>query len=217
MLCYSIYQREGKGPTQGAREHTMKKNEISAKFNAILTDAISEGFYPCMTELTGSYSDVMGTQMVLANGNERMVLWMEEQESYSRREEVASVTLYAARFTLKAGECTDWNYRWSNDWKEHTFWTETVYRVSEGRHSDDSWYSEDKTVAEQARNIRSERWSAKSVNRTKEYEVSDSLMRIVRKVKGFKSVARKNVRVWKYDNVWHIENTASGNRVALSA
>lgn len=195
----------------------MKKSEISAKFNTILSDAISEGFYPCMTELTGSYSDVMGTQMVLAKGNERMVLWMEEQESYSVRKEVASVTLYAARFTLKAGERTEWSYRWSHDWKEHTFWSETVYRVSEGRHSDDSWYSEDKAEAEQARATRTERWSAKSVSRTKEYEVDNRLMGIVRKVKGFKSVARKNVRVWKYGTTWHIENTASGNRVALSA
>lgn len=56
----------------------MKKNQISAKFNAIITNAISEGFYPCMTELTGSYSDVMGSQIVLAKGNERIVLWMEE-------------------------------------------------------------------------------------------------------------------------------------------
>lgn len=197
----------------------MKKNEISAKFNAILANAISEGFYPCMTELTGSYSDVMGSQIVLAKNNERMVLWMEEKESYGHRDEVASVTLYASRFTLKAGETTEWAYRWSTQWKEHIFWSETVYRVSEGRHSDDSWYVEDKDEAEKARTLRSERWSAspRSIRRVKEYEVTDSLMRIVRKVKGFKSVARKNVRVWKHNSVWYIENTASGNKVALSA
>lgn len=195
----------------------MKKNEISAKFNAILSDAISEGFYPCMTELTGSYSDVMGTQMVLAKNNERMVLWMEEQGSYVYRDEVASVTLYAARFALKADECTDWNYRWSKDWKEHVIWSETVYRVSEGRHSDDSWYSEDKSQAEKARCLRTLRWSAKPHGGRKDYEVTDSLMRIVRKVKGFKSIARKNVRVWKYNGVWHIQNVASGNEVCLSA
>lgn len=197
----------------------MKKNEISAKFNAILANAIAEGFYPCLTELTGSYSDVMGSQIVLAKNNERMVLWMEETESYSHRDEVATVTLYASRFTLKAGESTDWQYRWSAQWKEHTFWSETVYRVSEGRHSDDSWYVEDKGEAEKARTLRSERWAAspRSVSRVKEYEVTDGLMRIVRRVKGFKSVARKNARVWRRDSVWHIENTASGNRVTLSA
>ena len=97
----------------------MKKNEISAKFNTIITDAISEGFYPCMTELTGSYSDVMGTQIVLAKGNERMVLWIEERMSFGHRDEVASVTLYASRFTLKSGEKTEWDYRWSDQWKEH--------------------------------------------------------------------------------------------------
>lgn len=197
----------------------MKKNEISAKFNAILASAISEGFYPCLTELTGSYSDVMGSQIVLAKNNERMVLWMEETESYSRRDDVASVTLYASRFTIKAGESTDWKYCWPAQWKEHTFWSETVYRVSEGRHSDDSWYTEDKDEAERACTLRSERWAAspRSISRVKEYEVTDSLMRIVRRVKGFKSVARKNVRVWKHNGVWHIENTASGNRVTLSA
>lgn len=195
----------------------MKKNEISAKFNAILSDAISEGFYPCMTELTGSYSDVMGTQIVLAKDNERMVLWMEEQESYGHRDEVASVTLYAARFALKADERTDWNYRWSHDWKEHIVWSETVYRVSEGRHSDDSWYSEDKAEAEQARTTRTERWSAKYRSSRKDYELTESLLRIIRKVKGFKSVARKNIRVWKYNGVWHIENTVSRNIVLLSA
>lgn len=197
----------------------MKKNEISAKFNAILANAISEGFYPCMTELTGSYSDVMGSQIVLAKGNERMVLWMEERESYGHRDEVASVTLYASRFTLGADETTEWDYRWSTQWKEHIVWSETVYRVSEGRHSDDSWYVENKGEAEEARTVRHERWSAspKSISRVKEYEVNDGIMRIVRKVKGFKSVARKNVRVWKYNGIWHIENTASGNKVTLSA
>jgi hypothetical protein len=195
----------------------MKKNEISATFNGIIANAISEGFYPCMTELTGSYSDVMGSQIVLAKGNERMVLWMEEQMSFGHRDEVSSVTLYAARFALKSGERTEWDYRWSTQWKEHIVWSEVVYQVSEGRHNDDGWYSEDKDEAEQARNIRVSRYSAKSVCRVKEYEANDNLMRIVRKVKGFKSVARKNVRVWKYNDVWHIENTASGNKVALSA
>lgn len=195
----------------------MKKNEISAKFNTILANAITEGFYPCMTELTGSYSDVMGSQIVLAKGNERIVLWMEENIVFGRSEEANSVTLYASRFELKAGESTEWDYRWSTQWKEHIVWTETVYQVSEGRHSDDGWYSEDKTEAKQASSIRTKRWSAKSVSRTKEYEVTDSLMRIVRKVRGFKSVARKNVRVWKCNGIWHIENIASGNKVTLSA
>jgi hypothetical protein len=195
----------------------MKKNEISAKFNTILSDAISEGFYPCMTELTGSYSDVMGTQMVLAKGNERMVLWMEERMSFGHRDEVASVTLYASRFALKSGEKTEWDYRWSDQWKEHIVWSETVYQVSEGRHSDDAWYSEDKAEAEQARATRTERWQESYRDGRKDYELTDSLLRIVRKVKGFKSVARKNIRVWKYNGVWHIENTASRNSVLLSA
>lgn len=197
----------------------MKKSEISAKFSAILANAISEGFYPCMTELTGSYSDVMGSQIVLAKNNERMVLWMDEKESYGHRDEVASVTLYASRFTLKAGETTEWDYRWSTQWKEHIFWSETVYRVSEGRHSDDSWYVEDKDEAEKARTLRSERWAAspRSISRVKEFEITDELYRIVRKVKGFKSIARKNVRVWKCNGVWHIENTKTRNYVTISA
>lgn len=197
----------------------MKKSEISAKFNDVLTSALAEGFYPCMTELAGSYSDVEGTQWVLAKGRERIVLWMEGRESYGHRDEVASVTLYASRFTIKAGESTEWDYRWSTQWKEHIVWSETVYRVSEGRHSDDSWYTEDKAEAEQARTIRTERWSAsvRSISRVREYEVTDRLMRTVRKVRGFKSVPRKNVRVWKYNGIWHIENTASGNKVTLSA
>lgn len=195
----------------------MKKSEISAKFNTIITNAISEGFYPCMTELTGSYSDVMGSQIVLAKGNERMVLWMEERMSFGHRDEVASVTLYAARFSLKAGEKTEWDYRWSTQWKEHIVWSEVVYQVSEGRHSDDAWYSESKYEAEQARKVRTERWQAGSVVYRKDYEVTDKLMRIIRKVKGFKSVARKNVRVWQVSGIWHIENTASHNSVTLSA
>jgi hypothetical protein len=195
----------------------MKKNEISAKFNAILADAISDGFYPCMTELTGSYSDVMGSQIVLAKCNERMVLWMEERMSFGHRDEVSSVTLYASRFTLKSGETTEWDYRWSTQWKEHIVWSETVYQVSEGRHNDDAWYSEEKDDAEKARRLRTDRWHDGFMSGRRDYEVTDQLMRIVRKVKGFKSVARKNVKVWKWNGVWHIENTASHNIVALSA
>lgn len=195
----------------------MRKHEISAKFNPIIASAIADGFYPCMTELTGSYSDVMGTQIVLAKGSERMVLWMEEHIGLGSRGVVSDVTLCASSFTLGAGESIESSYRWSTQWKEHIFWSETVYQVSEGRYRDDGWYTEDKAEAEQARVIRNERWKASFVGWSKDYEITDTLLRIVRKLKGFKTVARKNIRVWKHDGVWHIENTASRNEVTLSA
>lgn len=196
----------------------MKKNEISAKFNDILTKAISEGFFPCMTELTGSYSNVMGSQIVLAKGNERIVLWMEENEVYlSSGNEPFSVTLYASRFTLNDGESVERSHYWSTQWKEHIVWSETVYRVSDRGWHGEGWYSNSEKEAREAEAVRFSRWEHKSVSCTKEYEVTDRLMSIVRKVKGFKTVARKNVRVSKCRNVWYIENVASGNRVTLSA
>ena len=56
----------------------MKKSDISAKFAPYVADAISEGFAPCLTELSGSYSGIMGYQMVFAKGNGRIVMWMEQ-------------------------------------------------------------------------------------------------------------------------------------------
>lgn len=194
----------------------MKANEITSKFTDAITAAIAEGFTPCMSELTGSYSDVEGTQWVLAKGRERIVLWQEKEGGFGG--ETERINLYGARFELAEGESTEWNYHWSHDWKEHLFMSETVYRVDD-RWRGEAWYSEDEADATEARDVRSIRRKARDSHDCYDYrEVTDKMLRIVRKLKGFKSVKRDNIKARKLNGGgWEFRNVASGNTVRLSA
>lgn len=195
----------------------MKANEITSKFTDAITAAIAEGFTPCMSELTGSYSDVEGTQWVLAKGRERIVLW-QEREGYIHGEN-ERINLYGARFELAEGESTEWSYKWSHDWKEHLFMSETVYRVDDRWGNGEAWYSEDEADAIEAKAVRSIRWEANGSHDCYSYrEVNDRMLRIVRKLKGFKSVKRDNIKARKLNGGgWEFRNIASGNTVRLSA
>ncbi len=194
----------------------MKKHEISGLFTSHITDAITEGFAPCMTELTGSYSDVMGNQMVFAKGDERIIMWMEGEERRFRNA-IPHVTLYMARIKLGNGESLECSYHWSHEWKEHVVYTKRVYLMSYGLWRD-AWYTTDEEEAMAARNKHRERYAnSDRPHACKDFEMTDRLFAIVRKLKGFKTVKRENVRVWKCNGAWHIENTKSKNEAVLSA
>lgn len=195
----------------------MRVNEITSKFTDTITAAIAEGFTPCMSELTGSYSDVEGTQWVLAKGRERIVLWQEKEGSFFD-EGTERIFLYGARFELANSESTEWNYHWSHNWKEHLFMRETVYRVDD-RLRGEGWYSEDEADAIEASAVCSIRRKAKGYSgRYERREVTDQMLRIIRKISGFKTVKRDNIRAFKLNGVgWEFRNVASGNTVRLSA
>lgn len=193
----------------------MKKNEISAKFATIVADAIAEGFAPCMTELCGSYSGVVGSQIVLAKGNERIVMWMEEEHAWEHKDtEIDAIALFASRFALAKGERTDHAHMWPSDWKRDAFHTERVYRVSEWR---GDWYSEDKAEAERAQEKRYTRHSHFGSSDWREYEVDDRLLAIARRIKGFKTIRRENLRVVKNHGTWTFVNKKSRNEVRIGA
>ncbi len=194
----------------------MKRNEISGLFTSHVIDAINEGFDPCMTELTGSYSNVMGSHMVFAKGSERIVMWIEEEERRVRNV-VPHATLYVARIELGNDKSLERSYYWPHEWKENVVYTKKVYLMSHGVWSD-AWYTTDEEEAIAARNKHRERYANSDRPYVcKEFEMTDRLFAIVRKLKGFKTVKRENVRVWKCNGVWHIENTKSKNVSTLSA
>ena len=193
----------------------MKKSDISAKFSKHLVAALAEGFAPSMTELRGSYTGVCGSQLVLAKGNERIIMWMEEHHDYSREETPGTVSLLVARFTLGRGETCEWNYMWPRDWKEHLIDEMTVYEVSGHR---DGWYVEDAGEAARAKETHRARREARRGRRYfREYEVNDRLLAIARRLRGFKTIKRDNLRVAKTNKTWVFTNMKSHREVRIGA
>lgn len=191
----------------------MKKNDLSAKFNGHLTTALAEGFAPCMTELRGSYSGVLGTQLVLAKGNERIVMWMEENKDYRHDAAPDTVHMFVSRFALAKGESTEFHYMWPSDWKEHLVDEMVAYEVSDRR---DGWYVDDADEAARAKETRRSRYPHHyGSERLREYAVDDRLLGIARRLKGFKTVKRDNLRVYKLRKTWHFENKVSRHEVCL--
>ena len=189
----------------------MKKHEISKAVTEHIADAIANGFYPCMTELRGSYSGVEGSQMVFAKNNERMVFWMEYTAGYGS---YATITAYVAHITLKAGESMEWTYNWPDNWKEHAVWSKKFYEV------DNDWYVEDEEEAIQARDKRHGRYANKRKNwGWNDVDVTDGIYEIARKLKGFKTIRRENLRVRRNADraAWTFINANSGNSVTVGA
>lgn len=193
----------------------MKKNEISAKFNKHLAAAIAEGFAPSMTELRGSYSGVCGAQIVLAKGNERIIMWMEERHDYGDHNAPDTVSLFVARFALAKGETCEWNYMWPQDWKQHLIDEMTVYEVSARR---DGWYVEDADEAARAKETHISRYDNRyRANAPRPVEVTDQLLAIVRRKRGFKTVKPENLAVIKVGKRWVFTNTLSRREVVVGA
>lgn len=191
----------------------MKKNELSAKFNKHLTAAVAEGFSPCLTELRGSYSDVFGSQLVLAKDNERIVMWMEENKEYSRDAAPDTIKTYVSRFSLAKGESTDRNYMWPSEWKKHLVDETTSYVVSDRR---DGWYVDDPDEAARARDLHWDRLcNSRHASDFREYEVNGRILAIARRIKGFKTIKPENLRVHKVGKTWHFVNMRSRNEVCL--
>lgn len=193
----------------------MKKNDLSTKFNDRLANALAEGFSPCLTELCGAYSGLLGHQIVLAKGNERMVMWMEENNYYGNDEVPDTVNLYVSRFSLGKGETTEFHYTWPNQWKEHLVDEMVVYEVSGRRNG---WYVEDEDEAIRAKQIHRSRYGNRYRSRNfRELEVTDQLLGIARRLKGFKTIRRENLKVVKNHKHWLFINKVSKREVCVGA
>lgn len=185
----------------------MRKAEITNLAQEQVRSLISEGFCIDLMELTGSYSDVEGTQAVFAKGSERVVMWCECRGGYGNPE---GITLRMARFAVNAEKNLEWGFHWSDEWEPYTFFEATVWKVG------DDWYTTDGTEAVRCRKLGTERYRLRNVRSERKVELTDELLSIVRRVKGFKSVCRDDIRVTKMrGNRWEIRNAASGNRVVI--
>lgn len=193
----------------------MKKNELSAKFSPYVASAIAEGFAPCMTELSGSYSGVLGSQIVLAKGRERIVMWMEEKCGCRLEDEPDTVTLFVARFALAKGETTEFHYMWPADWKKHLVAQMSFYEVSPRK---TGWYVEDIEEARRAREVHVARYDHRFYStRFREYEVTDKLLAIARRLNGFKTIRRENLHVYKTGGTWVFQNKKSHREACVGA
>jgi hypothetical protein len=193
----------------------MKKTDLSAKFTPYLMDAIAEGFVPCMTELSGSYSGIFGHQVVLSRDCERIVMWMEEEAGSYADGTPDVVDLYVSRFALAKGERTDFHHMWPKDWKRHLVAQMRVYEVSSRK---GGWYVESLSEASHAMGVRRSRFDSRPhVACVREYEVTDKLLGIARRLKGFKTIRRENLHVCKLQGAWVFQNKVSHREVMLGA
>lgn len=188
----------------------MRKHEISKLAQEQVAAIIADGFVIDLMELTGSYSDVEGTQAVFAKGSERVVMWCERHDDYRSPE---SVTLRMARFDVTSEKNLGWGFHWSSEWAEHVYFEATAWKVGE------DWYTTDEAEAERCRKLSFERYRNRGDwRKVRKLELTDGLLAIVRRVKGFKSVRRDDIEVTKKgSNSWTIRNTASGNKVTICA
>ena len=203
----------------------MKKMDIAAKMSESVTLLLLDGYQLSLTELTGGRGYGAG-YTVLARGNEREIIFItkrcEDIECEDGRERMFStITITRSHIELGKGETLEHNYMWSSDWEEHAVESYKFWCIDEWGNRD--WYTESFEEALSCRMKSRERNCARFTScNVKDFEVTDELMRIVRKVKGFKTVRRDDVRVWKkvgYNGSaeYIIDNTRSGNRVTLSA
>ena len=191
----------------------MKKNEITNLAANRIENYIRRGYTVSLTELTGSYG--IYNQLVLVNGNSRVVVWMEDGVE---REDlrVEYVELHVSQFELGKGESTEWgDYHWPRGWKEHDVKTYRAYKV------DDDWYVTD---YEEAKSMREKHIERYHVARTKdgyyeEVETTDKHVEIARRLKGFKTIKKDNLQVLKRHGYasWKFFNKTSRNQVTLSA
>ena len=186
----------------------MKVKDISKGFAPIVAEAIAEGYAPCMDELRGSYSGVEGSQLVLERGRERLILWVGRGVlTRPRRTNLPLLRANVAHITLGRGESLEYNYPWPHNWSDHLVSSTPYYEAARG------WYVGTVEEAEAIEDKREARREARYVKTYREWEVTDELLAIVRRIKGFKSVRRENVRVMRTKDGWRVENRRSGNYV----
>ena len=193
----------------------MKKHEITKLAQDEIAKAIADGFTINLFEATGSYSDVEGTQVVLARGDERIIMWCEEVYGYRRKDgcNIDSIRLFISRIDLH-GDSMERVAYWPSDWKEHAFFEREVYKVGY------DWYSEDLAEAERAEDMRLERYRSKPNRWRSDYDlpITDELLGIARRLKGFKRIRRDDLLVRKswHSNRWTFRNRNTGTEAVVS-
>ena len=187
-----------------------------------------DGYQLSLTELTGAYGVDTG-YVVLAKGNAREIIWTDEEREYiecpdGRERMFTSVGIFRSHIELGQNETLKWNYSWPNKWAEHVVESYKVWCIDEFGNRD--WYTEsfDEALAARMKHLdRALNYRAVDAIECREFEMTDALLRIVRKVSGFKSAKRGDVRVSKFPKKWdgatgcyyRIQNTRTGTIAEL--
>lgn len=202
----------------------MHESEIGQVAKPWIDEWVADGFYPSMTELTGSYSEVDGLQVIFAKGKERRIVWLERNRSHyghSRR----ILTLYVAYITLPAGETTLENsHYWAKDWKAKSYRLEsvTLYGIESNFKS---WYTTDKDEWDEMCRRQDERMDRRRTTNPhhRDIKVTTEWLKLARKFKGFKSIRRADLNIRRVNNAyssnidhsWRFINNRSGNSVCV--
>lgn len=195
----------------------MKSIDACKWFVPFINDAISEGYTPVV--MTDNSFGSRGCQ-VWQRGNDYITLWADEQYGMDVEgvNSVNVLTLSVARFTVPMGtSLRSCGLDWCDKWEKHIVASKTMYDV-DATHRD-RWWVEDIETVRRARDTRYERLMARRTSCVwRELPLTDELLAIVRRVKGFKTVDSRHITVTKklYESTWWITNTKSGNYVCKS-
>lgn len=187
----------------------MKKVETGKLFNAVIAEAIANGYHIAAGELTGSYG-LFVDPIVLAKGRERIVLWGKEDRDYTLPYEF--VALCVAKFELGKGERMESHYNWPKIWREHIVKCFRLYGVGD---RDNRWYVTDKGFALACCGVREQR---REVNREyrcalwENVDMNDTLFNIARKRQGFKRLGRDDIEVERQTAGFGYRFTSKKNR-----
>lgn len=187
----------------------MKKQEISATYNEYIAEIMNEGFTLNMTDLRGGYG-FFGQQTCFSKGNEYVVIWIEREVDFDS--DIAEIHCYTARFAVKPGETIDNpNYTWPRQWKEHLVSDVVFYELVR-----DEWFTDSEEEANKARAKRLNRWRSNR-NRSERFElaVTDNLVKTVRRLEGFKTIKRNDIKVERVSRGYIVTNKRSNNQVAV--
>lgn len=206
-------QERGKYPRSlTTKEYTMKKNDITKVAADDIQNYINDGFTVSLTELTGSYGQY--NQLVLMRDRERVVVWLEDSKLEGERW-VDTVIIHVSHFELEKGQTTEYgDLHWQNGWKANDVKTYTLYKI------DYDWYTTDKEEAILCYDLQRVRYSNRDTYRYEvELEVTDQLLKIARKMKGFKTIKKDNLTVRRSPKAlrWTFVNKTSGKTACVGA
>lgn|GEM_PF-5827527 len=194
----------------------MKLIDTFSWFTPYIVAAIECGFTPEFDGCGGCDG-----KQIWRRGRECLILWADNHNNFTL-DGICSVrthTMYVSRLTLAtdAPLANDSVNRWRDTWERHVVASKVYYAVA--ARSDADWWTDDLDVVRRARETQAARRVARRINHhSKTLPLTDELLAIVRRVKGFKTVDSRHITVTKkpYESTWWITNTKSCNYVCKS-
>lgn len=174
----------------------MKLQDIMAETNVILRAYAETGFYADFDSPRALHGGLLGVPCYLRRGNRRAVIWCESGNDSSECDATRSGTIYYHKVTYKVADFTvtdEKRYRHfdacPNFWAKHVYIEKTYYQIGE------DWYTEDFQELVRCRCIAADRAAARGICLTKYRKMTIPLLRVARKLKGFKTAPMENISV----------------------